>query len=157
MPAQEQFGDVLERALAAAAEGGRWAAPPERRPHAGPPPVPPFSFAAHPHPFLGVAARCRSRFPCAAYGVPATAAPTRCRVPRQLSAAERRAANQLRRLGATGLDDDFSTADVKRAYRVLARRFHPDAHPDATDAERAYLADAFGRITTAYHELTRSS
>ena len=48
-----------------------------------------------------------------------------------------------------GVAVDASTADIRRAYKRLARRLHPDLHPgDTARAER------FTRITAAYNDLT---
>lgn len=52
-----------------------------------------------------------------------------------------------------GLSPGSSVADVKRAYRRLARSVHPDLHPDATDAERRSLEVRFMEITDAYRIL----
>jgi hypothetical protein len=151
MRAQAHFREILERKLAAAGEAGR---PPDRRPLTRPLPPPLFAFASGSHSFRTDAARPAA---CGAYGVRRPVAPVSPpRRPLGLSPSERHAADELRRLGAAFPDDDFSVADVRSAYRALARRFHPDAHPGATEAERSYLAGAFGRITTAYHELTRA-
>jgi DnaJ-domain-containing protein 1 len=42
---------------------------------------------------------------------------------------------------------------IKRAYRQLARNFHPDLHPQATDDERRALAERFVEVTAAYQTL----
>jgi hypothetical protein len=52
-----------------------------------------------------------------------------------------------------GLSPGSSLADVKRAYRRLARTVHPDLHPDASDAERRSLEVRFMEITDAYRVL----
>jgi molecular chaperone DnaJ len=43
-----------------------------------------------------------------------------------------------------GVAQDASTDDIKRAYRKLARQYHPDVNPDPTAHER------FKEISTAY-------
>ena len=48
---------------------------------------------------------------------------------------------------APGATDD----DVRHAYRALARRHHPDAHPEGVEA--AAVAERFRRIATAYEIL----
>lgn len=47
-----------------------------------------------------------------------------------------------------GLDRDASEAQVRRAYRRLARRWHPDLNPGNAEAARQYAA-----ITEAYETL----
>ena len=47
-----------------------------------------------------------------------------------------------------GLDRDASEAQVRRAYRRLARRWHPDLNPGNADAARRYAA-----ITEAFDTL----
>jgi curved DNA-binding protein CbpA len=49
---------------------------------------------------------------------------------------------------ALGLRPGASPADIKRAYRRLARRFHPGINPGDGDAEAMYQ-----RITEAYETL----
>lgn len=64
------------------------------------------------------------------------------------AAAEREA---RRLLGVTEL---ASVDDLKRAYRDLARRTHPDLHPMATREERGELGRRFAAATEAYKRLT---
>lgn len=52
-----------------------------------------------------------------------------------------------------GLAPGAPAAEVKRAYRRLARTVHPDLHPDATAAERRALELRFMQITRAYDAL----
>jgi molecular chaperone DnaJ len=47
-----------------------------------------------------------------------------------------------------GVRQDASTADIKRAYRRLARRYHPDINPGDRTAEEMYA-----RISQAYETL----
>ena len=42
---------------------------------------------------------------------------------------------------------------IKRAYRRLARMFHPDLHPAASDEERRELESRFAKVTEAYRTL----
>ena len=62
--------------------------------------------------------------------------------PRQLAA--------LRVLGVTPGADPTA---IKRAYRQLARSYHPDLHPQASDDERRALAERFVAVTAAYQTL----
>jgi len=72
---------------------------------------------------------------------------------RLLTAAQRSAFDVLRASGASGLNEDFTAADLRSAYRRLALRWHPDRHATAAPAERALLAQTFARITSAYRQL----
>ena len=50
--------------------------------------------------------------------------------------------------GTLGVAQDASTDDIKRAYRKLARQYHPDVNPDPSAHER------FKEISTAYEVLS---
>jgi DnaJ-domain-containing protein 1 len=52
-----------------------------------------------------------------------------------------------------GVVPGADTTEIKRAYRRLAREFHPDLHPEATDPERRDLAERFSALTNAYRTL----
>jgi DnaJ-class molecular chaperone len=67
--------------------------------------------------------------------------------------AQRTALSVLRRYGATDLSGDMAEADLKRAFRTLARRYHPDCHGHASSDERARLAAAFADVAAAYRTL----
>jgi hypothetical protein len=75
--------------------------------------------------------------------------PTILRGRRPLTMAERRALDRLLLLGAR-LDDQFSADDLRREYRKLALRLHPDRHAQAPAGDRAALAEAFARATASY-------
>jgi len=47
-----------------------------------------------------------------------------------------------------GVDRTATDDDIKRAYRALARRYHPDSHPDDPDAE-----ERFKEVSVAYEAL----
>jgi DnaJ-domain-containing protein 1 len=49
-----------------------------------------------------------------------------------------------------GVPPGTDIAEVKRAYRRLARSVHPDLHPGVTDDERRALEARFVEITDAY-------
>jgi hypothetical protein len=72
---------------------------------------------------------------------------------RRLTPAQRGALDALRSLGAS-VGDDFTSAEIKSAFRALARRFHPDRHPWSTDTERTAFARAFASACDAYRTLT---
>lgn len=154
MAGEVQFSEVLEAKLADASEQH----PP--RCDAGPT----WTTAAfvHPLPMFGahgarLAGAASARAACLAYsGTDRQAWPYRP-PRRRLSQTQQLALDCLRGFGAAFLADDFTYADVKRAFRLLVKRFHPDSHPGAGEAERAYLARAFIRITLAYQQLTAGS
>ncbi|MGD0677646.1 MAG: J domain-containing protein [Polyangiaceae bacterium] len=54
-----------------------------------------------------------------------------------------------------GLAPGADIAEVKRAYRQLARTVHPDLHPDATDEQRRVLEARFVELTDAYQVLVK--
>ncbi|HXN34221.1 MAG TPA: J domain-containing protein [Polyangiaceae bacterium] len=52
-----------------------------------------------------------------------------------------------------GLPPGTEVAEIKRAYRRLARTVHPDLHPEATEDQRRALEARFVVITEAYRAL----
>jgi DnaJ-domain-containing protein 1 len=52
-----------------------------------------------------------------------------------------------------GVTPGADTTEIKRAYRRLARTYHPDLHPEATDHERRTLEQQFAALTNAYRSL----
>jgi len=48
---------------------------------------------------------------------------------------------------------DFSPEELRSAFRRLARRYHPDRHPFASDDDKARLSRQFGGITSDYEVL----
>jgi len=53
-----------------------------------------------------------------------------------------------------GIDARASTADVKRAFRKFARRYHPDRFSDAESAKRERATAIYRRGSEAYQVLT---
>jgi hypothetical protein len=60
---------------------------------------------------------------------------------------------QLAALRVLGVPLGADATAIKRAYRQLARNYHPDLHPQATDDERRALAERFVAVTAAYQTL----
>lgn len=69
-----------------------------------------------------------------------------------LSSTHQRALDTLNALGAN-IGRDFSPEELRRAFRGLALRYHPDRHTSRSEAERAQLAALFGRAHDAYEQL----
>lgn len=71
---------------------------------------------------------------------------------RMLTVAERHALDTLVKHGAR-LTPVFSLAELRHEYRRLARRLHPDTHPDSTAAELAQLSARFAAVSSSYQVL----
>lgn len=52
-----------------------------------------------------------------------------------------------------GVATNAQADEIKRAYRHLVRKYHPDLHPEATSDERRILATRFAEVTAAYRSL----
>jgi hypothetical protein len=70
----------------------------------------------------------------------------------RLTALESRALKALNALGAD-LDEHLSNDTLRRAFRQLARCYHPDRHPGVSAAERDRLAQLFVDATSHYRLL----
>jgi DnaJ-domain-containing protein 1 len=75
---------------------------------------------------------------------------TRRRPPPSLAPQPPRDASPWRVLG---VEPGADTTEIKRAYRRLARVYHPDLHPDASRQELEELRARFHAVTTAYRSL----
>jgi len=71
---------------------------------------------------------------------------------RTLTPVQQRALDGLNALGAA-LTSGFTAHELRRAYRQLARRVHPDRHPHATAQERERLSRTFADATDNYRRL----
>jgi hypothetical protein len=76
----------------------------------------------------------------------------RVRPARHLSAAQRDALAALVALGAR-LGADFTARELRSEFRALARRYHPDSHPHAGDAERTQWGRQFALVRECYERL----
>jgi len=56
-----------------------------------------------------------------------------------------------------GISPVATDAEIKSAYRKLAKRFHPDANPQVTDAVRRVTEEKFKEVQEAYDVLRNSS
>ena len=71
---------------------------------------------------------------------------------RTLTAGQERALNLLTSFGAR-LTPDFTVQDLRREYRQLARRIHPDRHNSCTPPERERLSRQFAELSDSYRHL----
>jgi DnaJ domain len=72
---------------------------------------------------------------------------------RALNAPMRAALEVLRSAGAVDLADDFLPAELKAAFRRLARGAHPDMHPRASEHDQHCQIARFREIRDAYQTL----
>lgn len=63
---------------------------------------------------------------------------------------EQDAANPYQLLG---ISPKATAAEVRRAYKIMVRDLHPDAHPQASASERHQLEERFAAVTYAYRQL----
>jgi DnaJ-domain-containing protein 1 len=56
-------------------------------------------------------------------------------------------------LRVLGVSPEADPSEIRHAYRRLARTFHPDLHPSASEDERRVLAAHFQAVTEAYRAL----
>lgn len=78
--------------------------------------------------------------------------------PRHRSRPHRQEAAESRRqngaLQTLGLRPGASVDDIRKAFREMAQKLHPDRHPNASAEERHRLFQRFAEISRAYHSLT---
>ena len=84
------------------------------------------------------------------HSTPFTEPPTTQQV--TLNASALRALAALNHLGAD-LDERLSPRTLRRAFKRLARRYHPDRHPGSSAAEQERLAHLFAEATEHYRVL----
>jgi DnaJ-domain-containing protein 1 len=84
-------------------------------------------------------------------GAPSSSPPPRGRT--VSSFGEPAASPSLSAWRVLGVAPGADAAEIKRAYRRLAREYHPDLHPDASEPEKRLLARRFDALTTAYRSL----
>lgn len=96
--------------------------------------------------------RTPGRQPFAIPRVPAFALPSAPRLLRRLTAAQQRALRDLVDLGAN-IRSDFTIAELRAAFRALARDYHPDRFPHSSESEKAQLSRSFARAHHAYRLL----
>ena len=65
---------------------------------------------------------------------------------------EQRALDYLVALGAR-LEPDLTLAELRSAFRALAREYHPDRHPGSSPQQKERLAALFRRLRQAYEHL----
>jgi len=78
-----------------------------------------------------------------------TPPPSRARAPEVPRREPDRASARL----LLGVPAGAGTEDIRRAYRRLARAYHPDLHPAASPDERRELSMRFQAVTEAYRAL----
>ena len=105
---------------------------------------------APPHPFLfgGAPALARARA-VFAFGAAAPWFPERPRPVRALTGAQQQSLESLNALGAQ-LTSGFTSQELRRAYRSIAHRVHPDRQHDCGEAERTRRARLFIAATAHY-------
>ena len=81
---------------------------------------------------------------------------TTARAQRLLTDAQTLALETLRDLGAA-LTADFTVVELRREYRRLVRRVHPDSHPGSSRMEAERLSRQFAAATDSYQRLLASA
>src|SRR5439155_15083555 len=89
-----------------------------------------------------------ARLPAAGSGYPSCGRECPAEVTRGMAEELRREWFEKDYYGVLGVPKNASAADIKKAYRKLAQRYHPDANPGDDDAE-----ERFKEISAAYDVL----
>lgn len=138
------FAELLDAALAAAhpseARAAAWSA---------------SAASGRTDPFLGARPLSVGTGWARVYSQPSTPTPRarpREGLRRPLTSAQQAALARLVDLGAT-LTEWFTDEELRREYRKVALRYHPDRHARALEIERSRMADAFRAATDAYRAL----
>jgi hypothetical protein len=76
------------------------------------------------------------------------------RTPHRLTSSQQAALRELVACGAE-LHDDFTAEDLRKTFRSLAQRYHPDRHPGAGSDEHRRLAATFSRVNEGYRLLLK--
>jgi hypothetical protein len=66
-----------------------------------------------------------------------------------LTPEQRNAMEEMVALGAH-IRPDFTAPELRRAFRRLARQYHPDRHPATSPEEQAHLSQIFADLTEHY-------
>lgn len=74
--------------------------------------------------------------------------------PCEIEGLQARAAEEASLIQILDVDDPSDNAAVKRSYRLLAKRFHPDTLTDLGKRHQDIAAGAFSRILEAYKKLS---
>jgi hypothetical protein len=85
---------------------------------------------------------------------PPASAPPASSQPRRAAPPDTPRARALRTLGLQG---EPGVDAVRAAFRQLARRWHPDRHPGASEQARVVLCQRFAQISGAYEQLIGNS
>ena len=56
-----------------------------------------------------------------------------------------------------GVSRTASEDEIKKAYRNLAKEYHPDKHQGATPEEMAYYEEKFKQVHEAYEQIGNES
>ena len=70
-------------------------------------------------------------------------------LPHPLTPEQQHAMAEMIALGAH-LRPDFTAPELRRAFRRLARQYHPDRHPSISPEEQAHLSQIFGDVAEHY-------
>ena len=56
-----------------------------------------------------------------------------------------------------GVEKDASREEIKKAYKKLALKYHPDKHKDLKESQKNNLDKKFNEINTAYQVLSNEN